>query len=241
MAVITVVDTSIRTSVVPCNCSPWWRGAGIVIPTANCIAAYTPVGAIDKANSLINNANPGTYDAVEVGTVVFVRETGWTFNGSNNGMYCGVLAWDDVSSSLFVRFSNSGATNGVIMAGYTTDTDDESWYLNSLNGSSQAVFNNYKNQVWGSAGSQAGVIGFAGRNCFFNTNLVATMASPETPHQSTISFGYNIHGTDKWWAGNVLAAAMYDIELTNAQATALVVAMQALPDYADGDKTPAEA
>ena len=232
MAVITVTQTSTTPSVVACNCSPWWRGAGLVIPSANCIIAYTPVGATSKNNSLINSANPGTNDAVEYGgTVDWASATGWTFPGLSSGLYCGTLTWEDASSSLFVRCTNPTASDTAIVAGYTTGTDSESWYIIPKNLGNKVAYNNYANTA---SDTLAEVIGFAGQSCYAGIELVATLGAQGTPHNSLLSIGYNRHGDDKFWAGNVLAVAMYDIALTHAQATALVIAMQALPNYADG-------
>lgn len=58
----------------------WWLAGGI--PAANCIAAYQPIGAADYATSLVNLANPGTYDAYAGEAPNFAAATGWGFTGT---------------------------------------------------------------------------------------------------------------------------------------------------------------
>lgn len=55
----------------------WWEVAG-----RTCVAAYQPKGAASYAASLVNLANPGTYDATEGVAPTWDAATGWTFNGT---------------------------------------------------------------------------------------------------------------------------------------------------------------
>ena len=52
---------TVRESGVAVATSNWWVVAG-----RTCVVAYQPKGAATYAASLVNLANPGTYDAVEV-------------------------------------------------------------------------------------------------------------------------------------------------------------------------------
>lgn len=54
---------STRGAAAPAPVVPWYLAGDV--PAANCKAAYQFVGAESKVASLINLANPGTYDAVD--------------------------------------------------------------------------------------------------------------------------------------------------------------------------------
>ena len=55
----------------------WWEVAG-----KTCVAAYQPKGAASYAASLVNLAQPGTYNATEGVAPTWAAGTGWTFNGT---------------------------------------------------------------------------------------------------------------------------------------------------------------
>ena len=57
----------------------WWDLGGTI---ACCVAAYQPKGAASYAASLINLANPGTYDATAGVAPTWAAGTGWSFDGT---------------------------------------------------------------------------------------------------------------------------------------------------------------
>jgi len=56
----------------------WWTAGG----ATGVLAAYQPQGATDLANSLVNKANPGTYDATAGVLPTWSSMVGWQFSGS---------------------------------------------------------------------------------------------------------------------------------------------------------------
>ena len=62
---------------------PWYLAGGIA--SADCIAAYKPLGAADYATSKINLNNPGTNDLSDGAAYpTFNAATGWTFAGASS-------------------------------------------------------------------------------------------------------------------------------------------------------------
>lgn len=84
----------------------WWQAAGVTP-----IAAYQAKGAASLADSYINLANPGTFDAVPGVAPTWDAANGWKRIASSGTLDSGVTptssAW-----TMIMRFSNYAYTNG---------------------------------------------------------------------------------------------------------------------------------
>ena len=81
----------------------WWLAGGI--SAENCVAAYQAKGAADYAASLVNLANPGTYNAANGNSPTFNTAIGWTFDGVNDYLVTGIVPASDQSWSAIVRLT----------------------------------------------------------------------------------------------------------------------------------------
>lgn len=70
----------------------WWEVTG-----KTCVAAYQPKGAASYAASLVNLAQPGTYDAAEGVAPTWAAGTGWSFDGTDDYLNSNVVAGDNWS------------------------------------------------------------------------------------------------------------------------------------------------
>ena len=79
----------------------WWE-----VPGKTCVAAWQPKGAASFAASLVNLAQPGTYDAVSGATdPTWATGSGWTFNGSQH-MATGLTPNQDGSWSVIIQYTD---------------------------------------------------------------------------------------------------------------------------------------
>ena len=82
----------------------WWEVAG-----QTCVVAYQPKGAADYAASLVNLANPGTYNATAGSAPSWASGTGWTFNGSSHYLICSwVPANNNITSLIYYNYTGTG-------------------------------------------------------------------------------------------------------------------------------------
>jgi len=93
-----------------------WLAGGI--PRTACVAAYEPICAVSLADSYINRANPGTYNATPGTAPTWAESTGWTFNGSSQYLTTGIVLSSQVSSAL-CRFSGYNAAANSYLFGRT--------------------------------------------------------------------------------------------------------------------------
>lgn len=91
----------INTRRVDTAVNQWWLSGGIA--AANCIAAYQAKGAASYAASLVNLANPGTYNATEGTAPDWAAGTGWTFNGTTQFLISSVKVGSGYSFA--IRYS----------------------------------------------------------------------------------------------------------------------------------------
>lgn len=91
----------------------WWLAGGIA--AANCIAAYQPKGAADYAASLVNLANPGTYNAFAGADPTWGATDGWIGAGASYLRTGFSLA---AGYSFIIRYAD--LTGGAICGGSTS-------------------------------------------------------------------------------------------------------------------------
>jgi hypothetical protein len=108
---------------------PWYLAAGVTP-----IAAYQAIGASSYAESLVNLANPGTYNLTEegAGAITWAAATGWKGDGTNY-------------FNTGISPANQNYTYLIRFTGYNTDnhTKYTFGFYNSVGGLSTARFLNY--------------------------------------------------------------------------------------------------
>ena len=208
----------------------WWLTGGI--PAANCIAAYQPIGAADYATSLVNLANPGTYNATEGTTPGWDALYGWRFDGANDWLTTGVVFENDQSWSIVIRFLSDNTKNRALSLARTTSGSNEmgivlgsyaSEYAFAYNGNWTFV----SNVDWGSNDS---VFAIAGNAIYFNSVSKGTISAGSGTNTLAIPLGCMDTGAARsfFYDGDMYAVSIYDAAITQAQVTALTTAMAAL-------------
>lgn len=130
------------------------------------LIAYRPAGASDLANSYVNLANPGTYNAsVGLGAPDWSAGTGWQFNGSNQSLTTNYDMPSDSSYTIIVKFS--GITNtGVLL--YNWGLTSRQIRLQPDNGSDAVVYALASTAVTKSPAMTDGILAIAGAKGFRN-------------------------------------------------------------------------
>lgn len=194
----------------------WYASGGI---SANVIAAYRAIGAVNKAASI--NSLVGTNHLAEQGTVTWDGDNGWSgFSEANylNGSY----NWS-TSYSYALRFS------GISSVGYKRAihlSDDEYMYIIPYGDDGNAyIINN--NKLWSAPRASSGVIVVTPTKCYVN-GVAATDLGPNggtytgTTWQVGKGFGSNV------FSGNEQALEIINEDLTEAKILILTDAMEAL-------------
>lgn len=212
---------------------PWYLSGGIA--AVNCLAAYTPKGALNLLSSYDNNAAPGNglpdgaYDAAPGVAPTHDPAIGWTFNGSTQYLTTGVTpasGW-----SMILRFSgaNTGSAYGEF-AGSQNTTGNRRFYLAKNVG--PLFWYGNGGYIGGSAFVAAAVIAIAGQQGYLNGVADgATTAAWDTPNNAYPMFigANNINGVPLTrLAYTCVAAAVYNTVLTAPQVAAVSAAMAAL-------------
>lgn len=205
----------------------WW-----VVPGKTCVAAYQAKGAASYAASLVNLANPGTYDAAPGVAPSWDTATGWTFNGTTQYLTTGVTP--ATGYTIIARYANLTQTfdRTVIGAGNTQHDGHEirPMWINSVTKS--AAFAHGAGWVVNNPGV-ACVLGLSGRQGYRNgatwgaVGGTATLTSNSHYAIGAKQFGTNT-GRTFYFLGDVLAVAIYDTSLLEAEMLALSTAMAAL-------------
>jgi len=196
----------------------WWLAGGIA--PANCVAAYQAKGAASYATSLVNLANPGTYNATEGDAPDWDAVSGWKFNGSSNYLDSGVVpaaGW-----SMIVRFSNVPAAQKSVCG----CTGTPRFYLRPYHLSTQRVYG------YGSSAllvtttiSTSGVMALVGGDSGFYDGV--NEGSVNFSFTTTTSHVFIGKGYDQFFGGYVQAFALYDTNISS-YISALTTAMNAL-------------
>lgn len=203
--------------------SSWWLSGGI--DAANCVAAYQPKGAASYAASKVNLANPGMYDATEGTAPDWDSTNGWKGNGTSQYLYVRVTPLS--SWTIAIRFSNRGNRN-------------EYYYSSGNINLLHVTVPNLRN-YWGNA---SGISYFQGATT--NGTLITTVISANRYARLNDNAPNIDGGTDKIGNGSgdlfilsrnattgfaqiyIQAFAVYNVNFTAAQVTALTTAMNAL-------------
>ena len=202
---------------------PWYLTGGI--SSSDCVAAYQPIGADDLADSYINLANPGTYNAAPGTAPSWGSTDGWTFDGSTQYLTTGIVpasGW-----SMIVRYSNiaAGSYAGTLLGTYKANARFELGYNISTTVyymSGQFVSVNTGTRIVSGVQAVAGQQGY--RNGSADGGAIGAWTDSNPP---AILIGDRGGASDKL-EGKIQAVAIYSATLTSTQVGLLTTAMNAL-------------
>lgn len=198
---------------------PWYLAGGV--PSANCIAAYQPVGAANIAASYINLANPGTYDLTTTAAPTFSAETGWAFPGTRNKfLQTGITP--AAGYSMIIQFSES-STNVVLAGAFKIGA----YFQINPNQATNEVLYQSGGTMAVAVGMAAGNLCVAGNRGYRDGVIEAGTIPGWTDSAYTIWIGgTNNNGTlSNGYVGKIQALAIYDVTLTAPQVAAIASRM----------------
>jgi len=200
----------------------WWLSGGIA--ASNCLFAYQAVSMPTKASTLVNLANPGTYDLTEVGDVTWNSSDGWVGTGYNVGNYFYI-------PSIAMPAGNSSSVVAKVDPVFETNSGSFG------NGSSYVLYHvttgfwvywrgvETKHNSTAYRGVEA-VFAVAGGTTYRNKTLLASNTPSDLTGTYKIYIGTNqSYGTP---VDNMKAIALYNTVLTEAQIGAVTDAINAL-------------
>ena len=209
----------------------WWNLDGIITP-ANCLAAYQPKGAASYTDSLINLANPGTYDLTELAAPSsWDSINGWDGNGTDTELKTGILVDSDGEWSIICRFTGAVTSNDLLFGaddyegGYRmwglgffhVDPDEQRWYTGSQN----YVARNPTGEPFD------GVMAISYLTAYWNgVDIGDSSGVGNIPTGSGIRFFMGSYSAA--FPGQIQAGAAYNTILTAGQISALTTAINLL-------------
>lgn len=213
----------------------WWEIAGqtavgIYRAVSTAGSVWGP-GPASLAESYINLANPGTYDAAPGTAPSFATATGWTFNGITQHLTTGIVPAKQ-SWSMLIRFS--GATSASVakaLAGCGANGAQPIFLLRPFNGLQS-------NTVFGSGGAlvdtqriTSGVLGVAGATAYADGSSRGAISSGTGGAivDALVIGAANRGGTITEYNNVAIqAVALYSTTLSAADVAALTIRMNAL-------------
>lgn len=199
----------------------WWNALG-QIPSENCIAAYRAKGAASYEASLVNLANPGTFDAVEENAPSWDAINGWNFTTTQH-LQTGVVPTKQTWSAV-IRYSISGGNDaifGVWKSGLGFLIQP------AISGVFRVWNGHYKDNA---NPKYSGIAGIVGRDGYHDDDLMISDVDPGTGtivDQMSINGYYDGSVTTVGNLMTVQAVAFFDIDITSYW-SALKGAMNAL-------------
>ena len=221
---------TVRESGVAVAESNWWEVAG-----KTCVAAYQPKGAASYAASKVNLANPGTYDATDgVAYPTWAAATGWTFNGTNQFLATGGITHVSGAWSHIIRIANPVNTGGDVYfyGGWEVPTENESRISCGIRWGTTRWLS-----IWGNGASTfvsadfPAVVGQANARLYINgTDKGAAGGTISKTMDQLYLVGARGFGSSAslFYAGDILAFAVYSQPLTAAEMATVSAAMAAL-------------
>jgi len=206
--------------------SGWWLAGGI--SAANCVAAYQAKGAASKGASLVNLANPGTYNNTETGTVTWSTEYGWYGFASDKYLSTGISPgqlW-----SMIVRTTNSVTTGYQLVCGCESSGGDNRFALYPVFNSSYRVYGAGGYVIVSGGSHPNGISAIAGRQGYWNGSADGneTNAAYSGDPSSPLLIGLAINDLVHYWKGAIQALSVYNTSITANQVAAVTTAMAAL-------------
>lgn len=198
----------------------WYIAEGSPMP----IAVWQPKGAADFATSLVNIANPGTYDASSTGNdPSWAASTGWDDTAATGKYLNSNLVLDEGWSYVF-KFAN--ATSGATRTGWGYSGPEGSILMSVGNASNSVSL--YNTDTSGASVTQnifsGAVLAMSPTAAFINGVKVFDIT------QQSVNFGVktaflgclNSNGSPaNYLRGNFHALAVYNTALTDAQLVAI--------------------
>lgn len=201
---------------------PWYLSGGI--SAADCLAAWTPVGKSNLANSYINEANPGTYDLSLGVAPEFSNRWGWNFNAitTNQFLKTGLIPTSQ-NHSYIIKFSDMyDFLDQVLFGSYVAGK-----YLilqSRLNTTPKKIqFSNCGTSVFTeSPQMREGTIGMRGLSCYRNGVYKGVVTGGTVPTiQSYIGGLNNNPGLISYLQGKISHIAAYNPTITANQLLAV--------------------
>lgn len=214
----------------------WWNLNGAI---ATATGAYQSIGAASFADSLVNRANPGTYDATVGNAPAWAAGTGWTFDGVNDYLKTGIVINAFLTWTVVVQFSGAvqlGAAN--FLAGVRFDDFGGGQRFIGVIPQGTAIAgaayaNGYQPGVQAVAKYVAGNMAVAGTDGYYNgVDVVNVTVAADAP-----SGAYDLYigarnergaGPVLYYQGNITAVSVYNYTLTAPNMLALAARMAAL-------------
>lgn len=197
----------------------WWEVAG-----KTCVAAYQPKGAASYAASLVNLANPGTYDATEGVAPDWATGTGWSFNGIDDWLNSNVPA--NACQTYIVQYTDLVATAA---ARYIFGTSGGWTHRTSIEVHNTAVRYLHGGQVDVAPSLAAGNLGISGQQGYRNGTAEGGSCGTGVANADVMYIGcFNASGPANFHQVVVVALAFYVEALTAAEMATLATAMAAL-------------
>lgn len=207
---------------------PWYLAGGV--SPANCIAAYQPKGAASYAASLVNLANPGTYDCTE-GVAPTWDIAGWSFDGTDDYLITGfgTSALETTQLTWAIRYSDYPDADKTI--GVSNDGAKKALQIRLRNGISIVSTNHGAALVssYSAIGERTLII--SDRDIYIDGVDVGTASAADRTIFNTpyMVFGaFNNAGSISCVQIKVLASSFYKASITPEQAAAITTAMNAL-------------
>lgn len=198
----------------------WWLAGGI--DPANCVAAWQGKGAASYVASLVNLANPGTYDAyAPINDPAWNTASGWTGEAPNNNyLRTGLVPVADQSWSWIFRFTATTQCYAFGSISYPA--------FGCAVGSVLRWYYNSGRLTGGNATS--GVVSAAGSNAYYNGALVGTIptqAGTNTNELGILALNFGGGNFSQNTPITIAALAVYSIDVT-AYISDLTTAINAL-------------
>ena len=218
---------------------PWWLEGSI--PSANCLIAYRPKGAGDYANSKINLANPGTYNAGD-GTAypTWDAVNGWKFAGvSEQFLKIYFIPVSGNRYSAIIKFSNGILTSGqdldfIFAGGRNLGTQSRFYISGYYNSSGEKHIYGWNELVTSASGyiSSGIMCNTSGKGYLNGVSDGGTISDfGNTGYASALGYQPNAAdyaSGDAYATAYVQAFALYDITLSQPQVVAITKNMSVL-------------
>ncbi len=206
------------------NDKPWWLAGGI--PQSACVAAYQPKGAASYAASLVNLANPGTYNAAAGNAPDWDASNGWMFVKANsNYLKTNINPVD--GWSVTVRYSNyvsnTGDTAFILARGYTAEYR---WQEFGIKGYNAAIRPTVGNTHLNSYPGNDSILILAGKNYYDNGTYIGTIDSTYYHTNFQLEIGIN-RKVPSYTSVYIQAISIYNTDISSYAGT-LATAMNAI-------------
>ena len=164
-------------------------------PSGTCLGAWRALGAESFAASLVNQANPGTYDGVSGGAVTWWKVYGWQIPKNNANAYIHVGLVPVVGGTFICRFSGAPTFNVCCLGGcYDVSTGDGMWLWSNLFGAGTHHFANGHIDSWSGVAPPlaSGTMAVSGQKGYINGVPQESFVVPEWSEPPAVSFSIGL-------------------------------------------------